>query len=70
MGDRVFVGVEGDEVAINFRPAGELGLVVGFEGDNVEFSISDGEGAGILGGDGEVPGDLAGGDVDDGDFVF
>ena len=70
VGDGVLMGVEGDEVAIDFVAAGELGFVVGLEGDDVKFSVADGDGAGVLGGDGEVFGDLSGGDVDDGDFVF
>ena len=68
--DGVLVGVEGDEVAIDFVAAGELGFVVGFEGEDVEFAVTDDEGAGVLGGDGEVFCDLAGGDIDDGDFVL
>ena len=70
VGDGVFVGVEGDEIVVEVVAAGELGFVVGFERGDEEFAVADGDGAGVLGGDGEAFVDLAGVDVDDGDLVF
>ena len=70
VGDGVLMGIEGDEVAIDFVATGELGFVVRFEGKDVELPVFNRNGAGVLRGDGEVFGDLAGGDIDYGNFVF
>jgi hypothetical protein len=44
-------------------------LVAGLKGDDEEFLIPDHDGPWILGGDGEVVGDLPRGDIHDGDAV-
>ena len=70
VGGTVLVDIEGGGGAFDFGAAGELGFVVGLEGDDVEFAVADGDGAWVLGRDGEEICDPTGGNVDDGDFIF
>ena len=69
--DRVLVGIKGLELAIEWLgTTGELRLVVGFEGDDVQPVPLDGDGPWVLGSDGQSPGDPAVTDVDHGNGVF
>ncbi len=70
VGDGMLVGIESNEVTINFVAAGELGFVIGFEGDNIELTIPDTDRAGVLGRDVKALGNLAGGNVNDSDLIF